>query len=154
MCWVVHSVRPERLAAQGKGKGKGKASGGKGAVQGGDNSPIAKGKGKGKARGGKGAVQGGENSPTAKGKGGKGQRQGDGRITLESVPQSPDAVRFAPQPPSLDAGGWSSSFLCLITPLCSYLYRGLYGALYEGAHIIRYFSPRPTGGAGADAVGG
>jgi hypothetical protein len=30
-------------------------------------------------------------------------------------------------------------FLCLITPLCSYLYGGLYGGLYERAHIIRYF---------------
>lgn len=29
--------------------------------------------------------------------------------------------------------------LCLITPLCSYLYGGLYGGLYERAHIIRYF---------------
>jgi hypothetical protein len=35
----------------------------------------------------------------------------------------------------------SLSFLCLITPLCSYLYGGLYGGLYERAHIIRYFSP-------------
>ena len=33
------------------------------------------------------------------------------------------------------------SFLCLITPLCSYLYGGLYGGLYERAHIIRYFPP-------------
>ena len=24
-------------------------------------------------------------------------------------------------------------------PLCSYLYEGLYGELYERAHIIRYF---------------
>ena len=31
------------------------------------------------------------------------------------------------------------SFLCLITPLCSYLYGGLYGGLYERADIIRYF---------------
>jgi hypothetical protein len=42
------------------------------------------------------------------------------------------------------AGSWSAakkcerSFLCLITPLCSYLYGGLYGGLYERAHIIRY----------------
>ena len=38
------------------------------------------------------------------------------------------------------------SFLCLITSLCSYLCGGLYGDLYERAHIIRYFlrssSPR------------
>jgi hypothetical protein len=33
-------------------------------------------------------------------------------------------------------------FLCLITPLCSYLYGGLYGWLYERAHIIRYFLTR------------
>jgi hypothetical protein len=33
------------------------------------------------------------------------------------------------------------SFLCLIMPLCSYLYGGLYGGLYERAHIIRYFPP-------------
>ena len=30
------------------------------------------------------------------------------------------------------------SFLCLITPLHSYLYGGLYGGLYEGAHMIRH----------------
>ena len=30
-----------------------------------------------------------------------------------------------------------ASFLCLITPLCSFLYGGLYGGLYERAHIIR-----------------
>jgi hypothetical protein len=35
------------------------------------------------------------------------------------------------------------SFLCLITPLRSYLYGGLYGGLYERAHIIRYF-PAPA----------
>jgi tetratricopeptide (TPR) repeat protein len=33
----------------------------------------------------------------------------------------------------------SETFLCLIAPLCSYLYGGLYGGLYERAHIIRYF---------------
>jgi hypothetical protein len=33
----------------------------------------------------------------------------------------------------------SIDFLCLVTPLCSYLYGGLYGGLYERAHIIRYF---------------
>ena len=32
-----------------------------------------------------------------------------------------------------------SPFLCLITPLCSYSYGGLYGGPYERAHIIRYF---------------
>jgi hypothetical protein len=32
-------------------------------------------------------------------------------------------------------------FLCLITPLCSYLYGGLYGGLYERAHIIRCYPP-------------
>ena len=32
----------------------------------------------------------------------------------------------------------SKDFLCLITPLCSYLYGGLYGGLYERAHIIRH----------------
>jgi hypothetical protein len=32
--------------------------------------------------------------------------------------------------------------LCQITPLRSYLYGGLYGGLYERAHIIRYF-PSP-----------
>ena len=40
------------------------------------------------------------------------------------------------------AGGYDAevcSFLCLITPLCSYLYGGLYGRLYERADIIRYF---------------
>jgi hypothetical protein len=34
-------------------------------------------------------------------------------------------------------------FLCLITPLCSYLYGSLYGGSYARAHIIRYFPPRP-----------
>jgi hypothetical protein len=33
----------------------------------------------------------------------------------------------------------ASFFLCLITPLCSYLCGGLYAGLYERAHIIRYF---------------
>jgi hypothetical protein len=33
----------------------------------------------------------------------------------------------------------SKDFLCLITPLRSYLYGGLYGGLYERAHIIRCF---------------
>jgi hypothetical protein len=33
------------------------------------------------------------------------------------------------------------SFLCLITRLWSYLYRGLYGGLYERAHIIMCFPP-------------
>jgi hypothetical protein len=37
------------------------------------------------------------------------------------------------------AFGFAWSFLCLITPLCSYLYGGLYRGLYEKAHIIRYF---------------
>jgi hypothetical protein len=36
-------------------------------------------------------------------------------------------------------GGANASFLCLIMPLCSYLYGGLYWGLYERAHIIRYF---------------
>jgi hypothetical protein len=40
---------------------------------------------------------------------------------------------------SFDFGFEASHFLCLITPLCSYLYGGLYGGLYERAHIIRYF---------------
>jgi ABC-type multidrug transport system fused ATPase/permease subunit len=46
----------------------------------------------------------------------------------------------------------SGNFLCLITPLCSYLYGVLYGGLYERSHIIRYFltrsvgaSPKPSG---------
>ena len=33
----------------------------------------------------------------------------------------------------------ASFFLCLVMPLCSYLYGGLYGGWYERAHIIRYF---------------
>jgi hypothetical protein len=38
--------------------------------------------------------------------------------------------------------GWErNDFLGLITPLCSYLYGGLCGGLYERAHIIRYFPP-------------
>jgi hypothetical protein len=43
--------------------------------------------------------------------------------------------------------GARGSFLCLITPLCSYLYGGLYGGLYERAHIIRYFPIFPRQGA-------
>jgi hypothetical protein len=39
------------------------------------------------------------------------------------------------------SGGMSGSFLCLITPMCSYLYGGLYGRMYERAHVIRYFPP-------------
>jgi hypothetical protein len=39
-------------------------------------------------------------------------------------------------------------FLCLITPLCPYLYGGLYGGLYERAHIIRCFSRRQWHGRG------
>ena len=51
------------------------------------------------------------------------------------------------------------SFLCLITPLCSYLYGYLYGGLYERAHIIRYFPPprvhlRALGALGEVASGG
>jgi hypothetical protein len=41
------------------------------------------------------------------------------------------------------------SFLCLITPLCSYLYGGLYGGLHERAHIIRYFPRLPQVAHGA-----
>jgi hypothetical protein len=33
------------------------------------------------------------------------------------------------------AGQMNAYFLCLITPLCSYLYGGLYGGVYERAHI-------------------
>jgi hypothetical protein len=33
----------------------------------------------------------------------------------------------------------AGSLLYPITPPCSYLYGGLYGGLYERAHIIRYF---------------
>jgi hypothetical protein len=43
----------------------------------------------------------------------------------------------------------SEFFLCLVTPLCSYLYGGLHGGLYESADITRYFPfPRfpPRGG--------
>ena len=36
----------------------------------------------------------------------------------------------------------SVSFLCLITPLCSYLYVGLYEGLYERAHIVGLVSAR------------
>jgi hypothetical protein len=32
---------------------------------------------------------------------------------------------------------FTSFFLCLITPLCSYLYGGLHEGFYERAHIIR-----------------
>ena len=39
-------------------------------------------------------------------------------------------------------------FLCMITPLCSYLYGGLSGGLYERAHIIRYFPPMAASGGG------
>ena len=42
----------------------------------------------------------------------------------------------------LDERDGAKDFLCLITPLCSYLYGGLYGGLYERAHIIRYFPRR------------
>jgi hypothetical protein len=50
--------------------------------------------------------------------------------------------RGAPTPPALTlAPRRSRSFLCLITPLCSYLYGGLYGGLHESAHIIRCFPP-------------
>ena len=44
-----------------------------------------------------------------------------------------DACRVTPTMVP-DHGG---PFLCLITPLCSYLYGGLYGGLYERADIIR-----------------
>jgi hypothetical protein len=53
-----------------------------------------------------------------------------------------------PRPGRTPAGGAGSavaqlmSFLCLITPLCSYLYGGLYGGLCERAHIIRCFTAR------------
>jgi hypothetical protein len=46
---------------------------------------------------------------------------------------------------------WFSCFLCLITPLRSYLYGGLYRELYERAHIIRY-SLTPGGRAAARSV--
>jgi hypothetical protein len=42
-------------------------------------------------------------------------------------------------------------FLCLITPLCSYLYRGLYGGLYGRAHVIRSF-PQVIRDQPADAI--
>ena len=48
----------------------------------------------------------------------------------------------------------SKPFLCLITPMCSYLYGGLYGGLYERAHIIRYFPSYTGRGPGALARGG
>jgi hypothetical protein len=48
-----------------------------------------------------------------------------------------------------DAGGCSAvsvgHFLCLITPPHVYLHGGLYGGLYERAHIIRCFPPRGAG---------
>jgi hypothetical protein len=47
---------------------------------------------------------------------------------------------------SIIATSTSTSFLCLITPLCSYLYGGLYGGLYERAHIIRIGPVRVRGG--------
>ena len=58
------------------------------------------------------------------------------------------------------AGQMNAYFLCLITPLCSYLYGGLYGGLYERAHIIRYFpraelrGPLRARGARAGGLGG
>jgi hypothetical protein len=37
--------------------------------------------------------------------------------------------------------GLDLSFLCLITPLCFYLHGGVYGGLYERAHMTMYFPP-------------
>ena len=55
------------------------------------------------------------------------------------------AKRRSPAPPGSQRRelsrlrlGLHLSFLCLITPLCPYLHGGLYGRLYERAHIIRY----------------
>jgi hypothetical protein len=41
------------------------------------------------------------------------------------------------------ASAASEILLCLIAPLCSYLYGGLDGGLHERAHIIRYFAYGP-----------
>jgi hypothetical protein len=41
----------------------------------------------------------------------------------------------------LTSDDFALCLLCLITRMCSYLHGGLYGGLYERAHIIRYFPP-------------
>ena len=55
--------------------------------------------------------------------------------SVSPVNRLDDAVARGRRAPSARAGGRrAASFLCLITPVCSYLYGDLYGGLYERAH--------------------
>lgn len=67
-------------------------------------------------------------------------------VWLQSRPPNIEIPREDPDGAGPDRA-WDRDFLCLITPLCSYVYGGLYGGLYERADIIRYFPLLSAGGS-------